>query len=116
MPKIIGPLFSESASGSVSPVLTFSRRKSGQQVRYQRKQKDVLTADRITARSAYSMAVASWNLLSLAEKNYYNVLAVGKHMTGYNLYMQLNIGLGPLDTTAFYGTRLHGVCIYGTED
>jgi len=42
--KIKSPLFSQSVSGTIADALTFSNRKTGQQVRFQRKQKDVLTA------------------------------------------------------------------------
>jgi len=96
MPKVTGPLLSFSASGSVSPLLTFSIRKSGQQVRYQKKQKDVLTDDRIEARANYSAAVSAWNVLSAPEKLAYSLRAKNLTMTGYNLFMKENIVGAPL--------------------
>jgi hypothetical protein len=115
MAKVHGPLFSENASGSVTPVLTFSVRNSGQQVRYQRKQKDRITAGRIVARANYSDAVVLWNLLSVSEKSDYNLLAIGKHMTGYNYFLKLNIGALISYTSFFFGEAFFGSCWYGFE-
>jgi len=59
--KVKGPLFSSTARGTISDVLTFSKRKSGQQVRFQRKQKDVITALRTVQRAKFIDAVERWN-------------------------------------------------------
>jgi hypothetical protein len=74
MVKIIGPLHSDSASGGLASVLTFSNRKSGPQVRFQRKQKDVITTLRTAQRSKFSLAISWWNLLDSSEKQEWNVL------------------------------------------
>jgi len=68
MAKIIGPLFSNTASGSIGPRLTFSVRKSGQQARFQRAQKDVNSDSQNTQRGRYTSAVSWWKILTAAEK------------------------------------------------
>ena len=75
MAKLIGPIHSDSASGSVGDCLTYSQRKSGSQVRYQRKQKDVTTAKRTTQRTKFSLGLDLWNSLSDTEKGYWKTLS-----------------------------------------
>jgi len=75
MVKITGPLHSDSASGTISDVLTFSNRATGQQCRYQRKQKDVITPLRTAQRFKFSLAKDWWLQLNGSEKNEWAVLA-----------------------------------------
>lgn len=56
MTKLIAPLMSEKASGTIAEGLTFSSRKTGPQVRWQKKQRDVLTAPREAVRLNFSCA------------------------------------------------------------
>ena len=72
MAKVAGPLFSQEASGAMGPRLTFSQRKSGQQVRIQKAQADVTTAGRTTQRDYFSTAYAAWNTLSDADQQEWN--------------------------------------------
>jgi len=88
MPKVTGPLGSLSASGSVGDILTFSQRKSGQQVRFQRKQKDVLTAGRIAHRAEYSAGVSLWNNLTSAQKLWFKTAVRGIAMTPFSLFIK----------------------------
>ena len=68
MAKLTGPLYSQEASGSFGPRLTFSQRKSGQQVRFQRAQPDVTTSGRTVQRNYFIEAYGKWNTLSGAEQ------------------------------------------------
>lgn len=68
MAKLKGPLLSEDAHGSFGPRLTFSSRKSGSQVRYQKAQADRTTPARTTQRSFFSTSVGWWHELSAAEQ------------------------------------------------
>lgn len=104
------------ASGSVGPRLTFSQRKSGQQVRFQRAQNDVITDERTVQRLKYTTAVASWNGLDGGTKDTFDTLVVGQHMTGYNLFIKLHM-LGSLvdGDASFYGFRNYGILIYGKQ-
>jgi len=71
MAKLIGPLMSIEARGSVGPALTFSTRQSGPQVRFQKKQKDYENAARKTVRDAYRWGIELWNYLPDIEKAYW---------------------------------------------
>jgi len=93
--KVVGPLFSEKASGSVSEI-TFSKRREGQLARYQRKQKDVLTPEREAQRNKFFLAsLACTNIgfgkaiygVSLygSEKEFYIKEAEKKNLTWYNV-------------------------------
>ena len=78
MAKLTGPLLSFTASGSVGPSMTFSARKSGPQVRYQRKQADLVTADRTTERDYFIEAYEHWNTLSGEDKAQWDVFNKGE--------------------------------------
>lgn len=114
MTKIKGPLHSISASGSICDKITFSLRDSGQQVRWQKKQRDVITEARTEARTAYSNAVIAWRLLSDSEKETWKEQAIGSELTGYNLFVQEYIyNYSKTDVTSFFGVGVFGVCIFG---
>lgn len=96
MAKLGGPLLSEMASGSVADFLTFSKRKTGQQVRWQKKQKDVLTILRFTQRNKFLNASLACRFMEYGvaiygvslygnEKDIYELAAKNKDLTGYNL-------------------------------
>ena len=72
MAKLIGPLFSESAHGSISKRLTYSKRKSGNQARFQRANHDYNTTSQQTQRALFLTALAAWNSLSNAQKVLWN--------------------------------------------
>jgi len=114
MAKVTSPLLSETASGTVGDLLTFSVRKSGQQVRFQRKQKDVFSERREEVRERYRAAVDAWQLLSAPEKRLYTISAKRMQLTGYNLFLSLYLktqGAGGL--VARYGLAKFGLTIYG---
>ena len=54
--KVINPLFSQEAHGTLGDVLTFSKKKEGQLARYQKKQKDVSTISRTEQRQKFQNA------------------------------------------------------------
>lgn len=65
--RVSGPLFSKTASGSVVDVLTFSKRKSGQQVRFQRKQSYLASVEQLTQRSKFSAASVACRFFEFGE-------------------------------------------------
>lgn len=96
--KLTAPLFSVSASGSIRDTLTFSKRKTCNQVRFQRKQKDVITAPRTAQRLKFIDGVYFWNHREYGDFEYgwgfygidpdgFELLAAPLHMTGYNLFL-----------------------------
>jgi len=114
MVKVHGPLMSNRASGKIGERLVFSQRASGQQVRFQRAQKDAITASRTAQRSEYTDAVGFWNNLEDETKMIFQDMAVGQHFTGYNLFIKLNL-LGEVfdGDASIYGFRNYGLTIYG---
>ena len=61
--KVIAPLMSKSASGSVLDVLTFSKKKTGQMCRFQRKQKSPGNAKQAPQRADFKIAICACNYL-----------------------------------------------------
>jgi len=91
MAKITGPLHSDKASGSLGDCLTFSKRKSGAQVRFQRKQKIVTPSwGQADEQSLYRVIYARWLSLSSAQKQAYDDEAKSKNlsMSGWNLFLR----------------------------
>jgi len=76
--KITGALHSETARGTFGGLLTFSERKSGSQVRFQRKQKDVITTKRTAQRANFLVAVDMWKYLDFGSIQFGYNLAGGK--------------------------------------
>ena len=114
MAKIKGPLLSQRASGTIAERLVFSLRSSGQQARFQNKQKDVITDLRTTQRAYYLAAVSAWNLLNSSEKQEWREQAVSKHYTGYNLFVKIYINnLIYAEQKATFGVAIYGNALYG---
>ena len=114
MAKIRGPLLSETARGKIAERLVFSLRSSGQQVRFQNKQKDVITDARANQRAIYLESVSAWNILSDLEKLEWKAQAKEFNFTGYNLFMQSyldNFVFGR--AKALYGIAIFCNTIYG---
>lgn len=113
MVKITAPLMSQKASGSIGECLTFSARKSGAQVRYQKKQKDRQSAGQLIQRAWYSQAVAGWLLLDADEKKIYNERAKTLTMTGFNLYIKEFSA--PVTGLSIYGERIFADFLFGNQ-
>ncbi len=117
MAKTSGPLLSEAAHGTIGGILTYSKKAIVKQVRFQKKQADVLTAPRVAQRALLTAAVDTWHLLSASEKETWNKSAVGLHMSGYNLYIQEYIKsyVPPAEGLSYYGEALYGKKLYGSQ-
>ena len=116
MAKLKGPLLSVSASGSIGTGLTYSSRRSGAQVRFQRKQKDVDTPARTAHRADYTDGVDIWNTFSDVEKALWNTLARSAHLSGYNLFLRYWLLTDTIieQYRAYYGLSVYGVKIFGS--
>ena len=68
MAKLKLPLLSESASGSIKGRLTFSKRKTGNQARYQRGQKDYVNPARAKQRGYFQTATGWWGEMTTEEQ------------------------------------------------
>jgi hypothetical protein len=100
--KTRGPLLSNEARGTIGPCLTFSKRRSGQQVRLQKKQKDKNSFLQREQRAAFEKASFACRFMDFGEaffgvsiygheKVLYNEKAEKKDFTGYNLCIKENI-------------------------
>jgi len=72
MAKLEGPLLSHDAHGTLAGILTYSKRKIVKQVRFQRKQKDVVSTDRTTNRTFFQDGVTAWHTLTDEQKQEWN--------------------------------------------
>lgn len=72
MAKVEGPLHSISAHGSFGPRLTYSHRKSGQQVRFQKAQINARSAAQLSERALFEQARDLWLTLAPADKTAWN--------------------------------------------
>ena len=88
MAKTYGPLFSETAHGTIGGVLTYSTKDVVKQVRYQKKQQKVETEERLVHWKIFKAIIGEWHDLTDSEKADWDKLAVKLHMTGYNLYVK----------------------------
>jgi len=74
MAKTFGPLHSDSASGTIADVLTFSQRASGNQCRYQKKQKDANSPAQNIQRVKFNLGLDLWTSMPSTEKNYWKIV------------------------------------------
>lgn len=90
MAKIEGPLMSLTAHGSVGPRLTFSSRKTGQQVRFQNRQVDVQSSAQLSQREKFLHAKKAWNNLTENQQEEYNQTTISErlNMTGFNYFVR----------------------------
>jgi hypothetical protein len=90
MAKTHGPLLSVNASGSVGKINTYSHRKTGNQCRYQRKQKDSETAAQLNQRGLIAFLHFLWQDLSAAEKLSWAGFYPAENLPGYNAFIKKN--------------------------
>jgi hypothetical protein len=74
--KIRNPFHSQTASGTFGDLLTFSQRKTGSQVRFQRKQKDKITTARTIQRNKFLQARDMWKIHD------FGIIEFGYNMVG----------------------------------
>jgi len=95
MAKLTGPLFSETAHGTLADVLTYSNRKKVKQVRFQKKQviakPNFAPADN---QSLYRLIIARWRSFSQNQQDVYNQEAIDENLqiTGWNLFVRKAMG------------------------
>ena len=75
MVKLRAPLLSQEARGTVGSVLTYSSKKTGTQVRFQRPQKDYENAARETIRDNFKLGIELWNYMPQSEKDYWRQIS-----------------------------------------
>ena len=75
MAKLQGPLLSVGAHGTVGGVLTFSERKTVDQVRFQRKQQVFSSEALLIERDKFYASGVLWNFLTQEEKDQWTDIA-----------------------------------------
>ena len=109
MPIVKGPLFSAKAFGSIKKLLTFQGLRNKTVCKGFQKNPNSYSADQLGIRSVYRRGADSWNLLSPAEKENYNLLSKEKIMTGFNYFMGLYLVANiPLISYGKYGISKYG--------
>lgn len=116
MANAILPLLSAKAQGTIADVLTFQERKGRHKVRFQRKQKDAHSDNQIPYRALIIQGNATWKGMSLPQKEVYNVQAVGRPMSGFNIFMSLFMKqTTPPDQRYIFGEGTSGYFNFGRD-
>ncbi len=68
MTKLVAPLLSLDAHGTLGGALTYSKRSSGPQVRFQKKQRGLATSAQTIQRAFFQTAVGWWHELTPTEQ------------------------------------------------
>jgi hypothetical protein len=68
MAKLLAPLLSHAAHGTLGGVLTYSNRRTCKQARHQKKQADVITPERTTQRGYFQTASGWWSEMTPTEQ------------------------------------------------
>jgi len=87
MAKISGPLFSQSAHGSIGAQLNYQRQVSGQIVRRHSAPTGAPSAIQTQRRAHYSAGIAAWHSLTPAEKTAWAQIGLTSAITGYNAFL-----------------------------
>lgn len=103
MAKVKGALFSITAGGKLGNGISFQGGPSGTRAQLIPTHRDMQTAGQMSVRGSFQSAVSAWNALDGASKAYYETLAAGQAITGYNLYVKLFM-LGQIEGPPAGGT------------
>ena len=95
MAKVTGPLFSLSASGNLKKMLVYTSSKGVAIVKKLTPATDSRTEAQDIQRTLYQNFTGLWNNLSEVQKNNWNEQAKGRPLTGFNLFMQSFLNIGP---------------------
>lgn len=91
MAKLTNPLFSISATGSLSKTLNYQMQAGQPIARKWHKPLALVSPSQLTQRDKYITAVANWILLSQLEKAAFEPLARYKRITPFNAYLSIQL-------------------------
>jgi hypothetical protein len=86
--KVVGPAMSIDARGQLGKAIIYQGRPGGTIVTRYKVPRDPKTAAQRCRRTLFDASWDTWCLLSQEEKDYWNDLAKGQCLTGYNLWVQ----------------------------
>jgi len=75
MVKVKGPLFSQAAHGRIGDAVTYSKRKTHNHARYQRKQRTFTSEDQLIIRDKFYASRIIWGMLTIAQKALWKTMA-----------------------------------------
>lgn len=110
MAKVLAPLISLSASGSVGGVLTYGRRKGVDVVRKRPQEPRMRTVGQAEQRDKVAAAVAAWQSLTTEQKNVWRSKAKGMGQTGYSMFVSDYL----LTDVSGFGYYILGVSEFGS--
>lgn len=87
MAKVVGPLYSVSASGTIADAFTFGSWKGIQWVRTWFKPFNPKTPKQVNIRTAMALIVAYWHTQTQVSKDLWNAYVAGKKYTGMNYFV-----------------------------
>lgn len=87
MAKITGPLFSQSATGSIAKRVTFRETARGTFAHKTPKASTSATPGQIAQRANYQDAIVAWHALDGPTKQYWREIGIIMKMTGYNAFI-----------------------------
>ena len=108
MAKVTGALLSGYASGKFSNLVYLAKKKINI-CRVKKKSKDPKTDKQKFVRSKYSYLVTVWKSFTDEQREYWNSLAVGHGLSGFNLFVKSCYLFEP---NAIYGVHYYGACAY----
>lgn len=88
MARVILPLMSHEAHGTIAGGMTFATNKGGQYVKITTPKKDPRTPAQVKVRQAYGEIATEWKELNEDERGEWRATAGGKGLSGYNLYFK----------------------------
>ena len=115
MAKVTGPAFSVDAHGALGDGICFTRCMKGNRVILLPTHKDANSALQSVQRTSFITGKSMWKALSAASKAYYNTLAEGLAMTGYNLYIK-KVLLGQILGPGWINDSFIGQVGYSVDD
>ena len=103
MSKVLGPLFSLDARGTIKKTLVFQGAGASGKVNQYKKQKDAETERQLLVRTLFDEARQRWNAASSETKAFWNAKAKFRKKTGYDLFLQNSINnLRTMDYTILH--------------
>ena len=99
MAKVTGPLMSISAKGTIAKALTFCTVYGIQYVREWFKPGNPKTALQVNVRTALSIMVADWKIMSGADQLLWDAAAASLPMSGYAYYQKRGLTQYPIQLT-----------------
>lgn len=95
------PLLSAEATGTIGNLITFQRTPKGVKAYKYTRHADAQSTSQVEQRAHYSEAVTIWNLLSTAQKEYWDIQAGTKYASGYHAFLSWYISNSIINPVLF---------------